>query len=643
MNSARALSSTVDTVTPTSLTVIDAQTKKTYQFDKVFDEPTSQQEIFDYMSSCVASFVQGYNVSIMAYGQSGSGKSYTMGTSEDMAAVNHSQSMGIIARCAKLLYSQISPSPSTTPTKSGLRPPSSLTVKGNKVVKKPEQPTVNTKSSPYSVSVTYLEIYNEKLRDLLASGSAAKPLTIREDVKGEISVAGLNEVVVDSAQSLLKLLHKGSAARQVSSTDINSQSSRSHAIFTIHLTAKKHNAATGITTTITSKLNIVDLAGSERLKNTGVTDGRVKEGISINAGLAVLGKVISQLSQNHSHISYRDSKLTRILQDSLGGKAITYLIACITTDPHHVSETLNTLSYAQRARSIQSSPEIQKSETFTQTKEELTNTIHQLQQELAFYRNGSGPSNRNSIYSESSPLSSPVTKQLSSFELDSRPDSTRERINRSSVFHQSVRQVMGQYDDTIASLQTTIGELKLADQEKDQNISRLTADFHDLYELNELYKDRIAYLETQITQLKSHFSPAIPQQPDWATSISPNQSIDSAISGRDDNHEGDSDDGATISRLESEIRSMHAEILAHRKEQRSHLSESQYLTTQYNKSRREAEKLRDENEHLKAQLKRLSGNTEADLSYTASPPEPHTPGTIDDDHLEESKASNLQI
>lgn len=592
------------------------------------------------MSSCVNSFFQGYNVSIMAYGQSGSGKSYTMGTSEDIAAVNDSQTMGIIARCARSLFAQISHSPSTTPTKKSLRPPNSLTLRGNRVVKKPDQPTVGLKSSPYSVSVTYLEIYNEKLRDLLSSGASSKPLTIREDVKGEISVTGLNEVVVDSTQTLLKLLHKGSAVRQVSSTDINSQSSRSHAIFTIHLTAKKHNPATGITTTITSKLNIVDLAGSERLKNTGATDGRAKEGISINAGLAVLGKVISQLSQNHSHISYRDSKLTRILQDSLGGKAITYLIACITTDPHHVSETLNTLSYAQRARSIQSSPEIQKSESYTQSKEELMKTINQLQQELALYRSSSGSSNRNSVYSESSPLSSPVSKQLSSFESDGRLDSTRERINRSSIFHQSVQQVMRQYDDTIASLQSTIGELKLADQEKEENLSKLTTDFSDLHELNELYKDRIVYLETQITQLKSHFSPAIPQ-PDWAATISPNQSIDSTISSKDGSHEGDSDDGIKISRLEDEIRSMHAEILAHRKEQRSHLSESQYLTTQYNKSRREAEKLREENELLKSQLKRLSGNTEADLSCTASPPEPHTPGTISDDHLEASKISDF--
>ena len=199
---------------------------------------------------------------------------------------------------------------------------------------------------------------------------------IREDTRGRIILTGLHQIDINSAQDLLDALNLGSTIRQTDATAINARSSRSHAVFSLNLVQRKLKVestpvkekrmsmpadAFSETITVDSKLHFVDLAGSERLKNTQASGERAKEGIAINAGLASLGKVISQLSSRNAgaHISYRDSKLTRLLQDSLGGNAITYLIACVTPAEFHLSETLNTVQYAWRARAIQSAPQIQ--------------------------------------------------------------------------------------------------------------------------------------------------------------------------------------------------------------------------------------------------------------------------------------------
>lgn len=212
-------------------------------------------------------------------------------------------------------------------------------------------------------------------------------------------MTGLTQININSVEDLLGALKFGSSIRQTDSTAINAKSSRSHAIFSLNLVQKKGQgskldkrlsvpvealAGSDATITTDSKLHFVDLAGSERLKNTGAQGERAKEGISINAGLASLGKVISQLSSRHAgtHVSYRDSRLTRLLQDSLGGNAITYMIACVTPAEFHLSETLNTVQYAQRARAIQSKPEIQQTADDT----DKAGRIERLQQEVAFLR-----------------------------------------------------------------------------------------------------------------------------------------------------------------------------------------------------------------------------------------------------------------
>lgn len=379
-----------------------------------------------------------------------------------------------------------------------------------------------TAEKTWTLKATYVEIYNEQLRDLLVPEhvplNERGQVTIREDVKGHILLRGLHEIEINSVDDLLKALNFGSTIRQTDSTAINAKSSRSHAVFSLNLIQRKNKtlgasgpekrfsmpleAMTGneSNVTIDSKLHFVDLAGSERLKNTGAQGERAKEGISINAGLASLGKVISQLSsrQAGSHVSYRDSKLTRLLQDSLGGNAITYMIACVTPAEFHLSETLNTVQYAQRARAIQSKPQIQQVSDETD-KQAL---IDRLKAEVAFLREqirsserGGGdrrttssvverPERQNereielqnqlldtqesytTLSQRHAKLISEMTKarnheleENQAYE-DTLGDSATERLKRSNSFAEAVEQVVLEYEKTIQSLEQSLSSTR---------------------------------------------------------------------------------------------------------------------------------------------------------------------------------------
>lgn len=372
----------------------------------------------------------------------------------------------------------------------------------------------------WSLKATYVEIYNEQLRDLLISDSTPAGertnVAIREDVKGNIILTGLRQVEINSVEDLMNALNFGSSIRQTDATAINAKSSRSHAVFSLNLVQRKNKssssaqngdrrhsvpveALTGADVSVTtdSKLHFVDLAGSERLKNTGAQGERAKEGISINGGLAALGKVISQLSsrQAGSHVSYRDSKLTRLLQDSLGGNAITYMIACVTPAEFHLSETLNTVQYAQRARAIQSKPRIQQIE-----EGDKQAVIDRLKAEVAFLReqirsaerNGSSPRRANTGPSERAERSNEREVELQNQLLDTQEnytalsqrharlisemararehesdqlegfvgDSATDRLNRSNSFAQAVEQVVLEYEKTIQSLEQSLSSTR---------------------------------------------------------------------------------------------------------------------------------------------------------------------------------------
>lgn len=486
-----------------------------FVFDRVFAETVDQDGVWEYLSDSVNSFLQGYNVSILAYGQSGAGKSYTMGTSGP-SEQGHDDAMGIIPRAAQLLFDKLDgPKHSrngSNPT--GLRTPQRYSMSSASSFGKPQQ------EKTWQLKATYVEIYNEQLRDLLLPDSTPasdrSTVTIREDAKGRIILTGLHQVNINCFEDLIGALNFGSTIRQTDSTAINAKSSRSHAVFSLNLVQRKApNAPASPSTkekrmsmpvdsyssesvTVDSKLHFVDLAGSERLKNTGASGERAKEGISINAGLAALGKVISQLSsrQSGSHVSYRDSKLTRLLQDSLGGNAITYMIACVTPAEFHLSETLNTVQYAQRARAIQSKPRIQQ----VADEGDKQALIERLKAEVAFLRqqirNSEGSERREAVSSERSErknereiqlqnqlldvqesynaLSQRHTKLISTLASDSEQsakvdadDATSdigkdaiERMQRSRSFAESVEQVVLEYEKTIQSLEASLSDTR---------------------------------------------------------------------------------------------------------------------------------------------------------------------------------------
>ncbi|KAG6301954.1 hypothetical protein E4U09_004130 [Claviceps aff. purpurea] len=503
--------SMVQTTSNTSLAIDSPQGRKVFVFDRVFSPEVMQDGIWEYLADSISAFTQGYNVSVLAYGQSGAGKSYTMGTSRPGEADDDSM-IGLIPRAASALFEKLDSSHSGRSSVASKRQSTS----NLRTPRAYQQNALGDRN--WSLKATYVEIYNEQLRDLLVPDTTPAnektSIAIREDTKGNILLTGLRQVDINSVDDLMNALCFGSNIRQTDATAINAKSSRSHAVFSLNLIQrKKKQPATGaerrlsmpldamtgqdMGVTTDSKLHFVDLAGSERLKNTGAQGERAKEGISINAGLASLGKVISQLSsrQSGSHVSYRDSKLTRLLQDSLGGNAYTYMIACVTPAEFHLSETLNTVQYAQRARAIQSKPQIQQVDDG-----DSKALVERLRAEVSFLRDQirSANGNDNSLrrasaapnerpdrhnereselqnqlldaqenYSALSQRHARLISELArareneSEELGQNGDtSADDRLNRSNSFAQAVEQVVLEYEKTIQSLEQSLSSTR---------------------------------------------------------------------------------------------------------------------------------------------------------------------------------------
>ncbi|KAM5334061.1 kinesin-like protein KIF21A isoform 10-T10 [Glossophaga mutica] len=360
---------------------------KAFTFDYVFDIDSQQEQIY---TQCIEKLIEGcfegYNATVFAYGQTGAGKTYTMGTGFDVNIIEEEQ--GIISRAVKHLFKSIEEKKHTA-MKNGLPPPD------------------------FKVNAQFLELYNEEVLDLfdttrdIDAKNKKSNIRIHEDSTGGIYTVGVTTRTVNTESEMMQCLKLGALSRTTASTQMNVQSSRSHAIFTIHLCQTRmcpqldaENATDNKVIsessemnefeTLTAKFHFVDLAGSERLKRTGATGERAKEGISINCGLLALGNVISALgdrSKRATHVPYRDSKLTRLLQDSLGGNSQTIMIACVSPSDRDFMETLNTLKYANRARNIKNKVMVNQDRASQQINA-LRSEITRLQMELMEYKTG---------------------------------------------------------------------------------------------------------------------------------------------------------------------------------------------------------------------------------------------------------------
>ncbi|KAF7729727.1 hypothetical protein EC973_003805 [Apophysomyces ossiformis] len=512
---------------------------KLFTFDHVFGPESKQSEIFLGLGQkLIYKFIEGYNVTILAYGQTSSGKTYTMGTAQHSGRFDEEQE-GIVPRAMSLLFDLLQQQPDMQPTS-----PSSSSASSNDLPSFARGlPRSFSRASPsrfkYTVKVSFVEIYNEDLIDLLNSAppNERPPVTIREDTKGHIYWTGVKEVAVHSTEDVLFYLQQGTQNRATGATDMNEKSSRSHAIFSVTLKQEKFmssspgtpqtsRAASPVPSKLqskhrsmsamnvrpdsrqledgewvitNSKFHFVDLAGSERLKRTAAEGDRRKEGININAGLLALGNVISALgdpSKRSTHIPYRDSKLTRLLQDSLGGSATTLMIACASPAEHNLAETLNTLQYANRARNIKNKVEKNEAEEWmtTDNTELLRTMIGKLKNEVKVLKSGpsaNGISNGEvmastaeyeQLYQEQCLLIADLQRQVE--ELDGEATVTRERnriveeelkrqsamngpnsglnIVTDSDFEHLVEPVIEQYEKSLSSLESQLAMARAA-------------------------------------------------------------------------------------------------------------------------------------------------------------------------------------
>lgn len=400
-----------------------------YTFDRVFDPQSSQHDLFEFsVIHTVDDLFNGYNGTVLAYGQTGSGKSYTMmGPS-----IDDENKKGIIPRIVDSIFEKIA--------------------NGDEGVE-------------FTLSVSYMEIYMELIHDLLTTDPQfSERLTIQEDKTSGIHVRNLSKVYVSSSKELYSVLQRGSDLRATSSTEMNLESSRSHAIFQLNLT--QINQLDG--SAKRSKLFLVDLAGSEKVSKTGASGQTLEEAKKINSSLSALGNVINALTDPKStHVPYRDSKLTRILQESLGGNSRTSLIINCSPSSLNIQETISTLRFGTRAKKIRNRAHVNNEPSGMELMKQLENLrkINQEQElrnkelelELELWKLDSGKQ---------------MTKEVESKEVS---DTKEEELKKSSKIIRSLNERLGTLTEILSrtptiQLDSTSNKASLQSQLEDSNL-----------------------------------------------------------------------------------------------------------------------------------------------------------------------------
>ncbi|KAL9633765.1 MAG: hypothetical protein Q9164_004504, partial [Protoblastenia rupestris] len=379
-----------------------ADGQKTFAFDKSYwsydpRDPhfAGQDNLFnDLGKPLLDNAFQGYNNCILAYGQTGSGKSYSM--------MGYGEEAGVIPKICQSMFLRIN---------------------------EYQYQDANIK---YTVEVSYLEIYNERVRDLLNPANKGN-LKVREHPSTGPYVEDLAKLAVRSFEEIENLMDEGNKARTVAATSMNETSSRSHAVFTLTVTQKRHDIETRMAGEKVAKISLVDLAGSERATSTGATGARLKEGAEINRSLSTLGRVIAALAdlstgkkKNLSMVPYRDSVLTWLLKDSLGGNSMTAMIAAISPADINFEETLSTLRYADSAKRIKNHAVV--------NEDPNARMIRELKEELAQLRSKmSGGATAGGIAEEQYAPDTPLDKQIVSI---TQADGTVKQVSKAEIAEQ---------------------------------------------------------------------------------------------------------------------------------------------------------------------------------------------------------------
>jgi len=368
--------------------------KSYWSFDRGDKHFAGQDNLFnDLGAPLLDNAFQGYNNCIFAYGQTGSGKSYSM--------MGYGEEAGVIPRICQNMFERITE-------------------------------FQKDKNLTYTVEVSYLEIYNERVRDLLNPATKGN-LKVREHPSTGPYVEDLAKLAVRSFEEIEHLMDEGNKARTVAATSMNETSSRSHAVFTLTVTQNRHDVETRMDTEKVAKISLVDLAGSERATSTGATGARLKEGAEINRSLSTLGRVIAALAdlsmgkkKNTSMVPYRDSVLTWLLKDSLGGNSMTAMIAAISPADINFEETLSTLRYADSAKRIKNHAVV--------NEDPNARMIRELKEELAQLRSKmSGGATSGGVAEEQYAPDTPLDQQIVSI---TQADGTTKKVSKAEIAEQ---------------------------------------------------------------------------------------------------------------------------------------------------------------------------------------------------------------
>lgn len=407
-----------------------AVSNKSYQFDKVFSQAADQSMVFDeVVTPILDEMIAGFNCTIFAYGQTGTGKTYTMSGDMTDTLGMLSDAAGIIPRALYSLFNKL-----------------------------------EADGAECSVKCSFIELYNEELRDLISVDEASK-LKIYEDngKKGHAAtlVHGMEETYIKSAVAGVDLLRRGSHRRQVAATKCNDLSSRSHTVFTVTAHVKR-TGENGEDYVSAGKLNLVDLAGSENIQRSGAENKRAAEAGLINKSLLTLGRVINALVDKSSHIPYRESKLTRLLQDSLGGQTKTCIIATVSPAKSNLEETISTLDYAFRAKNIRNKPQVNQMINKKTLLKDYTFEIERLKSELMATRARNGVYLTNESYEEMTVESESmkILNEEQSAKIETMENNLRNKVQDLYNLKSTLLNLTKEHDGARAMLDTTKGVLE---------------------------------------------------------------------------------------------------------------------------------------------------------------------------------------